>query len=84
MAIDYKGSKCQDCELITEYLTVYEFHHKEPGDDDITISRLLRKRQPWNRVQDELDKCVLLCANCHRIRHEIENHRKTYNQNPAA
>ena len=68
--VDHKGGKCQDCGLITEHLTLYEFHHENPKDGDITISKLIGRKQPWSRIKEELDKCILLCANCHRVRHE--------------
>jgi hypothetical protein len=48
------------------------FHH--PNDDkDFAISRA--STLAWDRVEPELDKCVLLCANCHAETHE-ENYAR--------
>ncbi len=68
-AVEYFGNRCFDCE-VTYPLAVYDFHHLESAEKDITLSRLLRKKRiGWNDMKHELDKCVLLCSNCHRIRH---------------
>lgn len=69
-AIEYKGGECQDCGFKTTYLTAYEFHHKSPKGEDIRVSILIGKKRSWDRIQKELNKCILLCATCHRIRHE--------------
>ena len=69
-AIAYKGGKCNDCggEF---HPSVYEFHHLNPLDKDHEPGSLLR--YSWKRLVAELDKCVLLCANCHRVRHWRED-----------
>jgi hypothetical protein len=65
-SIEYKGGKCHDCDGV--FLpAVYDFHHLEPHEKEFAISRKMRKS--WDRLRAELDKCVLLCANCHRTRH---------------
>ncbi len=66
-AIIYKGSKCVDCNLQNEHPSVYEFHHLDPSQKDYSWTKLrLRSNQD---IKLELDKCILLCANCHRKRH---------------
>lgn len=71
-AVDYLGGKCQICELKDECSAVYEFHHKDPTKKDFTISGKGHCRS-WERVKTELDKCILLCANCHRRIHALTN-----------
>jgi hypothetical protein len=66
-AVEYKGGVCQDCKE-TMPLCVYDFHHVDPNEKDFKIGGNLKKID-WRVVEQELDKCVLLCANCHRIRH---------------
>lgn len=45
-----------------------EFHHKESSGKDFGISYKGYTRG-WNKVREEIDKCLLLCANCHREIH---------------
>jgi hypothetical protein len=68
-AINYMGNKCIDCSIsypATHY-SVFEFHHLDPNVKDYDWSKLRLRSQ--SIIKKELDKCVMLCANCHRIRH---------------
>lgn len=66
-AIEYKGGSCHDCGG-TFHEKVYDFHHVDPTDKEGSLTSMLREAS-WEVIQAELDKCVLLCANCHRLRH---------------
>ena len=68
MAITYKGGKCQCCGY-NRCLGALEFHHIDPSSKDFGISSKGYTRS-WDKVKSELDKCVLVCANCHREIHE--------------
>ena len=72
-AVEYLGGKCADCGYQTDFMTVYDFHHKEERIGKKEISYLITANVGWEKMQKELDKCLLLCANCHRIRHELEH-----------
>lgn len=65
-AIEHLGGRCSDCGGAF-HPSVFEFHHRDPGSKDLTGNQI--KRGAWARVVRELDKCDLLCANCHRLRH---------------
>jgi hypothetical protein len=67
-AITYLGGKCADCGLV-DHPAVFDFHHIDPSQKDFQISHHSVKSMPWSEVCLELDKCMLLCANCHRKRH---------------
>lgn len=66
-AISLMGGKCYDCQGVFPP-SVYDFHHLDPSEKDRNPSHILSK-QNWEEVEKELSKCVLLCSNCHRIRH---------------
>ena len=65
--VSYKGGKCESCGY-DKFLGALEFHHKDPKEKDFPInqSRLWRLDE---RVKRELDKCILLCSNCHAEEH---------------
>lgn len=63
-AIQYLGGKCRKCGFVGPY-PCYDFHHIK--EKNFAISRI--KNHTWEKIQKELDNCILLCANCHRIVH---------------
>lgn len=65
-AIEYLGGVCMDCKQ-KHHAAVFEFHHRNADEKDADPSKLFLRR--WETIQSELDKCDLLCANCHRMRH---------------
>lgn len=65
--INQLGDKCSDCHKSFPSCA-YDFHHVNPKDK----SHPIRFSQSWDKILKEAKKCVLLCACCHRIRHEIE------------
>jgi len=65
-AVEYKGGVCFKCGL-SYPPAVFEFHHTDPSNKDKDLTRY--KQLKWDRMQIELDKCILLCANCHRLTH---------------
>lgn len=67
MSIAYKGGKCTRCGY-DRCMDALEFHHTDPSQKDFGLSGQGHTRS-WKRVQEELDKCVMLCANCHREVH---------------
>lgn len=64
-AIKYKGGCCQICGY-DKCVRALSFHHLDASHKDFTISGITKS---WNAIQSELDKCVLLCANCHAEAH---------------
>lgn len=66
-AVDFLGGKCMDCAGVFPP-PVYDFHHLDPKEKEFNLGDILRKKD-FSTIEKELTKCVLLCANCHRIRH---------------
>ncbi|MDP8215475.1 MAG: HNH endonuclease signature motif containing protein [Candidatus Euphemobacter frigidus] len=67
MAVEYKGGRCSICGY-NRCVEALEFHHLDPSRKDFGISDKGYTRS-WEKVQEELDQCVILCANCHREVH---------------
>lgn len=69
-AIAYLGGCCSRCKY-DKFYGALEFHHKDPTQKDPGIE-LRAGTYSWERVKAELDRCILVCANCHReIHHEM-------------
>lgn len=66
-AVEYLGGECKICSY-SKCITALEFHHNNPLEKDFSISSDGSTRG-WERIKPELDKCTLLCANCHREVH---------------
>jgi hypothetical protein len=45
-----------------------DFHHRDPNTKKLSLAELFRNTTAWTTVLDEIKKCDLLCACCHRIR----------------
>lgn len=67
MAVDSKGGKYSICGY-NKYIGALEFHHIDPNKKDFGLGMSGMTRS-WERVQKELAKCLLVCANCHREIH---------------
>jgi len=65
----YKGGKCILCGYDKPVPGAYAFHHRDPKQKDFTISRYGHCRS-WKVVKKEVDKCDLLCQNCHAEVHD--------------
>ena len=65
--IAVRGGQCEDCGY-RGHPNSLEFHHLDPATKEFTISRYIAQFG-YERLIAEAAKCVLLCANCHRIRH---------------
>jgi len=65
--VEYKGGRCERCGYDHCHAAL-EFHHRDPSQKEFIVSNA-GTRRITARVQTELDKCELLCANCHREAH---------------
>lgn len=53
----------------SEHPAALDFHHRHPDDKKFNISNNLSSRN-WDSILAEIDKCDIMCANCHRIEHD--------------
>ena len=68
--IEYKGGKCSRCGYNTS-IRALEFHHLDPNEKDFGISTCLTK--DFSKLKTEVDKCILVCSNCHAEIHDELN-----------
>lgn len=73
MMVEYKGGKCEKCGY-NNCIDALEFHHINPSEKDFGISQYANLC--YEDVKKEVDKCILVCANCHREIHHEENLKK--------
>ena len=65
---DYKkGKKCIFCGE-SEPICL-DFHHLKEEDKEIEVSKMKFSTYSLSKIKDEIDKCVILCSNCHRKVH---------------
>lgn len=85
--VEYKGGECERCGY-KKCIDALEFHHKNPSEKDFTISG---KSWSFERLKKEVDKCIMVCSNCHKeIHYELKQssvaqlvERRTVNANVA-
>lgn len=65
-AIELLGGKCNRCGYNT-HPAALEFHDKDPLQKEFTIGKVANKS--WESIKQEIQKCELVCSNCHRIEH---------------
>lgn len=67
MAVELKGGKCHVCGY-SKYIGALDFHHlnEKTKGFDLSTRGLTRS---WKKIKEEVNKCILVCANCHREIH---------------
>jgi len=60
-----------------------DFHHIDSSTKEASVNKLIKYRA-FKRAMEEVKKCVVLCANCHRIHHHDERENKKAKKKGAA
>ena len=68
LLVEYKGGKCEICGY-DRCISALEFHHINPDEKEFGIGQKGYTRS-IEKNKAEADKCLLVCANCHREIHE--------------
>ena len=70
-----KGKSCSLCGYNKHY-EILQFHHKEPSEKsfEITLHKIAKKTQ--EEIKKEMNKCILICPNCHFLLHSRGELRK--------
>lgn len=64
LLVDLFGGACQCCNEVYHY-SAMDFHHVDKGSKE----RQVQPDRSWQTLVREASKCILLCANCHRVYH---------------
>ena len=68
IVVEAMGGSCQICGY-NKSPSALDLHHIDPSQKEITFSQLRTNPQSLEKIFKECEKCVLLCANCHRELH---------------
>lgn len=66
--IEIAGGECCDCGY-KKNISALEFHHINPEEKSFGIDLRKCSNLNWDRLVEEVKKCILICSNCHRERH---------------
>ena len=72
-AIKLLGGRCVKCGWQGNQ-AAFQFHHRNPKEKDFIIGNVANKS--WDSIKAEMQKCILLCANCHMIEHSTKGAKK--------
>lgn len=65
---DYKTSR--GCSICGEsHFACLSFHHIDPNDKKLEVNGLISRGYSWKVILREIEKCIILCENCHRKEH---------------
>lgn len=75
--INLLGGKCNHCGY-SRYISALEFHHKDPKEKKFLVASLISRynttptQSNYDLLVTEVNKCLLLCSNCHTAKHSGE------------
>jgi hypothetical protein len=67
--VAYLGGCCRLCKF-NKFIAALDVHHLDPKQKDVAFEHL--RGWSWERIEEEIKKCVLLCKNCHAGVHSGE------------
>ena len=71
--IEYKKDlRCVKCD--ENHPAVLDFHHQDPSKKDGGISAMIHFAHSKENILEEINKCIILCSNCHRKLHYEMKH----------
>ncbi len=69
----YKSAlSCMDCGI--SHPALLQFHHRDRTEKSFTISNVISRARSVKQITNEMEKCDVLCVNCHAKRHWRETH----------
>lgn len=73
-AVEFMGGKCSCCGF-DKHPAALQFHHLDPTEKEVSWNKL--RLRSWEKIVTELNKCIILCANCHSIEHSKSKYDNT-------
>lgn len=70
--VELLGNRCNRCHKKFS-LPVYDIHHTNPKVKKFEVNTRTVNTKSWREIRQEIRKCKLLCANCHRVEHAEGN-----------
>lgn len=68
--VEYKGGRCEKCGY-DKCIDALEFHHLDENEKSFGISN--GNVKSFEKAKEEVDKCILVCSNCHKeIHYELK------------
>lgn len=64
---NFKKSGCVVCGELD--VACLDFHHTNPSEKEDTLTVAIKNKWGEERIMKEINKCVVLCSNCHRKVH---------------
>jgi len=69
---DFKSKlKCEKCG--ETHIACLDFHHQDRNSKEFEVSNLIYNTYSLEKIMREVEKCIILCSNCHRKLHYVEN-----------
>lgn len=78
LCVDYLGGACSRCGITDAVTDIFDFHHTEQRDAQVSklIARNAHRDGITQAILNELNKCELVCSNCHRKLHYYEKRKR--------
>ena len=71
-AIQELKSECSCAKCGDKRGYLLDYHHLNPKEKETTVARMTSNYYSLEKIQQEINKCIVLCANCHREFHYLE------------
>ena len=71
-AIQELKSECSCAKCGDKRGYLLDYHHLNPEEKETTVARMTSNYYSLEKIQQEINKCIVLCANCHREFHYLE------------
>ena len=73
--MESKGGKCSSCGYDKNYAGLC-FHHLDPTKKELKLTIRQFSNNTLDKLKKEVDKCILLCHNCHMELHHPQFTKK--------